>query len=96
MKVYPSYFTYILECIDGTFYVGMTHNIAQRIKQHNGIIKGGARYTRQRIPVTLRYYEQYETYKFAAYRERQLKKLTHKQKERLCDSLTIENSSGDI
>ena len=83
MKAHPAYFTYIVACIDGTFYVGMTYDISRRLQQHNGIIKGGAKYTKYRQPVVLRYVEQHETYLLAARRERALKKLSHKQKEKL-------------
>ena len=46
-------FVYILECSDGSFYVGSTTDIDLRIWQHNEGI--GARYTRKRRPVTLRW-----------------------------------------
>jgi putative endonuclease len=45
--------TYILECADGTTYVGSTTDLERRVDQHN---RGeGARYTRvgRRRPVTL-------------------------------------------
>ena len=29
------YSVYILECADGTFYVGCTNNLERRLKQHN-------------------------------------------------------------
>lgn len=77
------YFTYILECSDSTFYIGMTTDIVKRLKQHNGKLSGGARYTRQRNPVVLCYLERHKTYKDAAKREMQMKKLTHLQKEKL-------------
>ena len=42
---------YIVECSDGTFYVGSTVNLERRISQHN---EGeGAAYTRRRRPVRL-------------------------------------------
>ncbi|HSV40208.1 MAG TPA: GIY-YIG nuclease family protein [Nocardioidaceae bacterium] len=42
---------YILECSDGSFYVGSTVNLENRIAQHN---RGeGARYTARRRPVEL-------------------------------------------
>lgn len=84
MKTADSYYTYIIECADGTFYVGYTTNLEQRIKKHNGTLKGGAKYTRGRAPVWLRHYEQYETKQLAMKREYELKQMTHKQKEALC------------
>jgi structure-specific endonuclease subunit SLX1 len=37
---------YLLESLDGKrTYVGSTNNLSRRIRQHNGLIKGGAKYT---------------------------------------------------
>ncbi len=83
------YWTYILECADGSFYTGITNNLDHRIKQHNGNLKGGARYTRSRQPVIIRYFELYQSHKAAAKREYQLKQLSHKQKEDLCKSFIL-------
>ncbi|MCM8540094.1 MAG: GIY-YIG nuclease family protein [Lentisphaeraceae bacterium] len=47
------YFVYILECCDGTFYTGITTDIKRRLRQHNGEITGGAKYTCARQPVKL-------------------------------------------
>lgn len=44
---------YLLECGDGTFYCGITCDLARRLAQHNGLLPGGARYTRGRRPVRL-------------------------------------------
>ena len=41
------YLVYLLKC-ENYSYVGMTNNIFKRIRQHNGEIKGGARYTSKR------------------------------------------------
>ena len=52
-------YTYILKCSDGTYYTGWTNDMAKRLKTHN---EGkGAKYTRARLPVTLAYYEAFET-----------------------------------
>jgi len=43
------HFVYILKEIDGKrTYVGYTTNLERRLRQHNGEIKGGAKYTRGR------------------------------------------------
>ncbi|MEF3695540.1 GIY-YIG nuclease family protein [Desulfolutivibrio sp.] len=47
------WFVYLLECSDGTLYCGITRDIARRLKEHNGMLAGGARYTRSRRPVEL-------------------------------------------
>ncbi|MDR0816743.1 MAG: GIY-YIG nuclease family protein [Desulfovibrio sp.] len=44
---------YLLECADGTLYCGVTNNLAKRVQQHNGVIPGGARYTKGRRPVRM-------------------------------------------
>ena len=41
------YVVYILKC-ENYSYVGMTNDIFKRLRQHNGEIKGGARYTSKR------------------------------------------------
>ena len=38
------YLVYLLKC-ENYSYVGMTNDIFKRLRQHNGEIKGGARYT---------------------------------------------------
>jgi putative endonuclease len=43
--------TYILECADGSFYVGSTIDLEQRLWQHNEGL--GAEYTKRRRPVRL-------------------------------------------
>lgn len=46
-----TYWVYILECKDGSFYTGSTSNLEKRISEHNfGAIEG---YTKSRRPVKL-------------------------------------------
>lgn len=42
-----NYFCYLITS-DNLTYIGMTNNIKRRIRQHNGLIKGGARYTKKK------------------------------------------------
>ena len=44
--------TYILECSDGSYYVGSTTNLDARLSQHNSDTDGPL-YTRRRRPVKL-------------------------------------------
>lgn len=44
---------YLLLCADGSLYTGITRDMARRLRQHNGEIAGGSRYTRSRRPVAL-------------------------------------------
>ena len=45
-------YTYILECNDGSYYVGSTGNLEERLRQHNSDDLGAV-YTRKRRPVVL-------------------------------------------
>lgn len=74
-------YTYIVECSDGTFYTGWTNDLQKRIAVHN---QGkGAKYTRCRLPVVLRYYEEFEEKKEAMQREYQIKQMNRKEKLKL-------------
>ena len=44
---------YLLECSDGTLYCGITTDLDHRLAAHNGLLPGGAKYTRSRRPVKL-------------------------------------------
>ena len=44
---------YLLRCADGTLYCGASVDVARRVAMHNGLLAGGAKYTRGRRPVTL-------------------------------------------
>lgn len=44
------YYIYILRCRDDSLYTGITPDLERRMRQHLGLIKGGARYTKLRPP----------------------------------------------
>jgi putative endonuclease len=46
-------YLYILKCADNSLYTGIAANIEKRIRQHLGIIKGGAKYTKSHKPISL-------------------------------------------
>lgn len=77
------YFVYLLKCSDGSFYCGIAKDLDKRLKQHNGLIKGGSSYTRSKRPVKLIYFEKYKTRSDALKREYEIKKLSHKKKSSL-------------
>lgn len=77
------YYVYILECNDTTLYVGKTIDLVKRLKSHNGLLSGGAKYTAGRRPVYLVYYEIFTTVTKALQREYSLKQLSRKEKKRL-------------
>ncbi len=74
-----SYFVYILECADKSLYVGCTNNLKKRLEQHNNS-KRGAHYTKIRRPVTLSYFEEFDTLKEARHRESEIKGWSRKKK----------------
>lgn len=77
---------YLVRCSDDSLYCGISNNIKRRMRQHNGEIAGGAKYTKARQPVTLVYVEDCEDRVTAAQREYQLKQLSTKAKQDLCRS----------
>ncbi|MBI2174552.1 MAG: GIY-YIG nuclease family protein [Candidatus Omnitrophica bacterium] len=81
MRRHERFFVYIVECQDGTYYTGYTSNLQDRLRLHN--CGNGAKYVRGKGPVELVYVKEYWSYKRALDAERQIKKLTRKQKEEL-------------
>lgn len=78
-------YTYILECKDGTLYTGWTNNLEKRVKDHN---EGkGAKYTKARRPVSLVYYEEFESKEEAMKREYAIKQMSRSEKLKLTLSL---------
>jgi putative endonuclease len=75
------FYAYIVKCSDGSFYTGYTDNLEVRLREHNGLLVGGARYTRSHRPVELVYSEPFQTRTGAQRREREIKKMSHKEKE---------------
>lgn len=72
---------YILECVDGSFYVGQTNDLSRRVKAHND--GTAARFTRERRQVRLVYAENLPSGELAVRRERQLKGWTNAKKRAL-------------
>lgn len=82
-------YTYIVECCDGTLYTGWTNNLEKRIKAHND--GKGAKYTKARRPVVLKYYEMFSTKEEAMRRESQIKKMSKQEKKRLIQNKESES-----
>ena len=74
-------YTYILECADGTLYCGWTNDLEKRVQAHNA--GKGAKYTKTRRPVVLKYHEIFSTKREAMKREWALKQLSRKEKLQL-------------
>jgi putative endonuclease len=72
---------YIVRCSDKSLYVGHTDDLDSRERTHN---EGrGSRYTAQRRPVHVVYFERHDSSETAIARERQLKRWTTNKKEAL-------------
>lgn len=78
-KKSKKYFVYILECNDSSLYTGYTTDIEKRLIAHNSGTTG-AKYTKARRPVVLKYSETYKTLSKALKREHALKKLSRQEK----------------
>ncbi len=76
------WYVYIVECNDQSLYTGTTTDIDRRVQEHNST-KKGARYTRMRQPVSLRYFEAHATRASACKREYHIKQLSREQKNAL-------------
>jgi len=73
---------YILRCSDDTLYTGITTDLKRRVKEHNGT-KLGAKYTSNRRPVELVYFENCDDKIDACKKEYAIKQLSRKEKQRL-------------
>lgn len=71
IKGQSCWFTYVIECEDGSFYKGFTDNLLRRYKQHcDGI---GAEHTKRHKPKQLYYWEMHYSQEEALAREKYLK-----------------------
>ena len=75
---------YMLECKDGSLYTGITDRLPHRLEAHR--VGRGAKYTRGRGPLILRYLEDCDDHSAALKRESAIKKLTKKEKWALCNT----------
>ncbi|MDY3973010.1 MAG: GIY-YIG nuclease family protein [Veillonella caviae] len=87
------YYTYMLECADGSFYTGWTVDIEHRLKAHNGLVPGGAKYTRGRRPVTLVWYTTFSRKQDAQSMEYQVKRMARDQKRALKAAFAAQKNS---
>ena len=78
------FYVYILLCGDGTLYTGYTNDLERRLAVHNA--GKGAKYTRSRLPVCLKYWEILPNKSSALRRERAIKSLTRREKLALIQS----------
>ena len=81
-----SWFVYLVECVDGTFYTGVTTDLVRRVRQHNGDIVGGAFYTRARRPVALAWSKACESRSVAQQEEYRVRRVSRREKIRMAMS----------
>ena len=74
-------FVYILRCSDGSYYVGSTRNLENRIWQHS--TGAGAVYTSTRLPIELVFAQEYDRVDEAYAREKQIQGWSRKKREAL-------------
>lgn len=79
------YWVYILQCSDLSLYTGITTDLDRRLKEHNGILPRGARYTQQRRPVKYVYTCRYQNRSDASKEEARIKTLSKQDKQYLID-----------
>ena len=84
------WYIYVVACFDNSLYCGITTDIDRRIKQHNGLISGGSKYTRSRRPVKLVWFDNCESRSDASQREYKFKKLKRSEK------LSFINNKDDL
>ena len=75
---------YILECNDGTLYTGITDRLQYRLAARRA--GKGAKYTKGRGPLKLRYLEDCDDHSTALKREIAIKRLTKSEKWVLCQT----------
>jgi len=76
-----SFWVYILQCADETYYTGHTENLEKRLYEHEqNTFKC---YTSNRLPVKLVFSSKFETRLGALTRERQIKGWSHIKKQAL-------------
>ena len=83
------WFLYLIECVDGSIYTGITVDVAARYAAHD---RGkGARYTRSHPPLRLLGWETHPDRSAASKAEISIKKLTPADKRRYAATLMSEH-----
>ena len=77
------HYVYIVMCSDNTLYTGYTVDVDKRMIAHNN--GTGAKYTRARLPVELKYIEMFDSKSDAMKREYENKQLTRSEKFKLME-----------
>ena len=75
------YYCYLLRCVDGSYYCGISNNVDARVLVHNS--GKGSKYVRSRLPAILVYVEECGSKGNALRREREIKSMSRQQKIKL-------------
>jgi putative endonuclease len=84
---------YVLQCVDGTLYCGITNDLKKRVATHDA--GEGAKYTRGRTPVKLVYVEACANKSAALKRELTIKSLSRTRKQALIAAWIDSAPSGE-
>lgn len=79
-----TYFVYIIECADESYYTGVTRNIERRMFEHESRVDPKC-YTARRLPIRLVYSLEHEDVNDAIAQEKQIKGWTRAKKKALID-----------
>ena len=74
------YYLYILKCADETLYTGIATDVERRVHEHNTSDELGAKYTRTRRPVVLKYVKEFADRAEASAAEYKMKQLSRASK----------------
>lgn len=85
------YYTYILKCIDNTYYTGITTDVVRRFSEHKFGGKLSAKYTKRHKPISVEAVWRSDNRSAASKLEYFIKKLSHSEKEMLISSPNILN-----
>ena len=90
-------YVYILKCDNNSYYTGFAVNMERRLKQHMGILKGGAKYTKiHKVTAVMAIWED-KSGEYARKLEFHLKrKLSHNDKKQLIENPDTPFSSFGI
>ena len=75
------WYVYIIECMDKSYYTGLTWNVSNRWEQH---VSGfGSKYTSDHGVKKVVYHEEHDDFEMARKREQQIKDWSRAKKEKL-------------
>ncbi len=79
------WYIYIIKCVDGSLYTGITTDVVRRLAEHQSG-KGGSKYLRGRIPLVIALQKKVGDKSLALKIENRIKKLSKNAKEELIHS----------